>query len=86
MKMKEILKYPLISEKAVKLIDNENTIVFIVGDKANKIEIKREFERLYGAKVDEVRTTTTKKGEKKAYIKISKEYKARDIASKLGVL
>ncbi|RLG18611.1 50S ribosomal protein L23 [Nanoarchaeota archaeon] len=84
--MKEILKYPLISEKAVKLIDKENTIVFIVGDKANKVEIKREFEKLYGVKVEKVRTCTTKKGEKKAYIKIAREYKARDIASKLGVL
>ncbi|MCW1300924.1 MAG: 50S ribosomal protein L23 [Candidatus Nanoarchaeia archaeon] len=83
--MKALL-YPLISEKSVKLIEQENTITFIVNEKANKIEIKREFERQFGVKVDEVRVCTTKHGEKKAYIRVNKAFKAREIATKLGVL
>ncbi|MEM0043601.1 MAG: 50S ribosomal protein L23 [Sulfolobales archaeon] len=77
---------PVTSEKALSLIEKENVITLIVDRRANKKVIKEAVERLYEVKVERVRTIITRTGEKKAYIKLSREYKASDIATKLGVL
>lgn len=82
----EVLLYPLISEKAVNMIEAENKICFIVNKKTTKREVKDSVERLYKAKVDSVRVIKDMKGRKKAIVKINKEFKAGDIAIKLGVL
>ncbi|MEM5766510.1 MAG: 50S ribosomal protein L23 [Candidatus Aenigmatarchaeota archaeon] len=81
----KILKYPYTTEKSVAMIDKENKIVFIVNRKASKKQIKEAFEKLFEVKVDKVNTETTFMGEKKAYIKLKPEFKARDIATKLGI-
>ena len=41
-KHKEIILFPLITEKAVDAIERENKLSFIVGKKATKPEIKKE--------------------------------------------
>ncbi|MEM7814122.1 MAG: 50S ribosomal protein L23 [Candidatus Aenigmatarchaeota archaeon] len=82
----KILKYPYTTEKSVALIDKENKIVFIVDRKANKKQIKEAFEKLFEVKVEKVNTEITFKGEKKAYIKLKPEFKARDVATKLGIV
>lgn len=82
----KILKYPYLTEKSVSLIEKENKIVFIVNRKANKKQIKEAFEKLFEVKVEKVNTLITKKGEKKAFIKLKKEFKASDIAAKLGMV
>jgi large subunit ribosomal protein L23 len=83
---REVIIRPLMSEKALRLIEELNTLTFIVRRDANKHEIKRAVERLYGVKVEKVNTLITPQGEKKAYVKLSKEYKASDLAAKLGLL
>ncbi len=82
----EVLLYPLMTEKAISLIERENTITFIVDRKANKQEIKKAFEEMFKVKVRKVRTLVDTKGRKKAYIAISKEHNAADIAAKLGMM
>lgn len=83
---KKVLLYPIISEKTIRLIERENKIVFAVDIRSNKKEIKEEFEKMFNVKVEKVNTLITPKGIKKAYIKLKKEYKALDIASKLGII
>jgi len=83
---REVIIRPLMSEKALRLLEELNTLTFIVRRDANKHDIKRAVERLYGVKVEKVNTLITPQGEKKAYVKLSKEYKASDIAAKLGLL
>jgi LSU ribosomal protein L23P len=83
---REVIIRPLMSEKALRLLEELNTLTFIVRRDANKHEIKRAVERLYGVKVEKVNTLITPQGEKKAYVKLSKEYKASDVAAKLGLL
>ncbi|MCI4460379.1 MAG: 50S ribosomal protein L23 [Acidilobus sp.] len=83
---REVIIRPLMSEKALRLLEELNTLTFIVRRDANKHEIKRAVERLYGVKVEKVNTLITPQGEKKAYVKLSKEYKASDLAAKLGLL
>ncbi len=81
-----IIRRILATEKAINYIENHNTLVFIVDLKANKHEIRRAVEELFGVKVVKVRTLITPKGEKKAYVRLSPEYKASEIASRLGIL
>jgi large subunit ribosomal protein L23 len=82
----KILIRPVQSEKALSLIDKQNTLTFIVDINATKHDIKRAVEYLFNVKVEKVRTLITPKGEKKAYVKLAPEYKASDIATKLGLM
>ncbi|HIQ50202.1 MAG TPA: 50S ribosomal protein L23 [Nanoarchaeota archaeon] len=82
----KIIKYPLLTEKAVGLIETQNKIVFIVDRSATKKQIAKAVEKLFEVKVEEVRTLIDRKGRKKAYVKLSKEYKASDIATRLGMI
>ncbi len=54
--MKNIIKKPIISEKATDLSEKFNRFTFAVDREANKIEIKNAVEKLYGVQVTEVRT------------------------------
>jgi len=80
------IEYPLLSEKAVGAIEKENKIVFIVRKDSTKQEIKEEVERLYKVKVADVNTMISIKGKKKAYVKLTPEFKATDIATKLKII
>ncbi len=83
---RETVKFPLITEKAVNVIETENKLVFIVNKKSTKTEIKKAVEKLFEVKVDSINTVNDAKGKKKAIVKINKKFKANDIAIKLGVL
>ncbi|MCE4625080.1 MAG: 50S ribosomal protein L23 [Desulfurococcales archaeon] len=74
------------SEKALQLIEEQNTLTLIVRRDATKHQIKKAVEEIYGVKVDKVRTLITPRGEKKAYVKLSKEYKASELATRLGLI
>ncbi len=79
-----ILK-PITSEKAVKLIDLDNTLLFQAERQFSKIQIKKEVEKIFKVKVEKVRTLLH--GNKKyAYVKFKKEFPAIDIATKLGMI
>lgn len=81
-----IIIRPVQSEKALRLIEEQNTLTFIVDRKATKHDIKRAIEQAFGVKVEKVNTLITPRGEKKAYVKLAKEYSASDIAARLGIL
>ena len=86
LKAYEILRFPLITEKAVNMIETENKLVFIVNQNATKGEVRKAVESLYQVEVDGVNIIRDMKSRKKAIVKINKKYKADDIATKLGVL
>lgn len=52
----EVIKRPLITEKATALKSESNQVVFEVARNANKIEIKSAVETLFEVKVTNVRT------------------------------
>nr|MDO8100298.1 50S ribosomal protein L23 [Candidatus Njordarchaeota archaeon] len=80
-----VIVRPVITEAALEAIERENKLVFIVSRKANKHMIRRAIERLYEVEVMKVNTAILPTGEKKAYITLRPEFKASDIATKLGV-
>ena len=82
----KVLLHPLVTEKTVGMVEKENKLVFIVDRKANKRQIKEAFEKLFGVKVEKVNTLISRDGRKKAFIKLKKEFKASDVAVKLGIL
>ena len=81
-----VLKYPLLTEKSVGAIEKDNRIVFIVEKNASKDEIKKEIEKAYKVKVKSINTMISIKGLKKAYIKLTPEFKATDLATKLRII
>ncbi|MBS3112681.1 50S ribosomal protein L23 [Candidatus Woesearchaeota archaeon] len=81
-----IIKYPVSTEKSIRLLESENKLVFRVERHTKKIEIKQAIEELFNAKVEKVNTLTTSKGEKRAYVKFSPETPAIDIATQLGLM
>jgi len=81
-----VIKYPLVSEDAVTLIEAENKITFIVDADASKNDIRRAVEELYEVSVDHVNSVVTPEGRKKAYVKLAPDYKASDLAVRLGIL
>jgi large subunit ribosomal protein L23 len=85
MKPYEILLHPDITEKSMGLIEKENKLVFIVARLATKRQIKNAVESLYEVKVDKINTSITPKGVKKAYVKLKPEFKAEEIATRIGV-
>ncbi|MEM2006547.1 MAG: 50S ribosomal protein L23 [Sulfolobales archaeon] len=84
--MHNVIKAAVSSEKAIAYMERYNTLIFIVDLRATKNDIKRAVEELFGVKVLRVRTVITPKGEKKAYVKLTQEYKASDVATKLGMV
>ena len=82
----KIIKYPLSTEKSVRLMESENKLIFVVDKRAKKQEIKKAIEELFKAKVLKVTTFISPKGEKRAYIKFSPETPAIDIATQLGLM
>ena len=78
--------HPLISEKAINVIEKENKITFIVKKGTTKSKIKKAFETLYDAKAEKVNIIKDMKGRKKAIVKVGKDYKAENIATKLGII
>jgi large subunit ribosomal protein L23 len=81
-----ILKYPHMTEKSIGMVEKENKIVFIVDMKADKKKIREAFEKVFEVKVANVNTEITLGGQKKAYIKLKPEFKAADVAIKLGIV
>ena len=81
-----IIKYPLTTESSMKLIEDSNTLVFIVDIKANKRQIKAAVKELYSIECDKVNTLITPRGLKKSYVKLSKNYDALDVANRVGVI
>ena len=58
MRMQEIIRRPLITEKSTELRDERNIVAFQVDRRANKIEIRRAVEAQFGVKVAEVRVAS----------------------------
>ena len=58
MRIQEIIRRPLITEKSTEMREDRNIIAFEVHRDANKIEVKRAVEAQFKVKVAEVRIAT----------------------------
>jgi len=82
----EVVLYPLMTEAASLMVEKENKLVFMVALKSTKTDVRRAVEELYEVEVEAVNLLITPHGEKKAFVKLRPEFKAADVAIKLGIL
>lgn len=86
-RLMQVLRTPHISEKALRVADNQRQFVFKVLPNATKLEIKQAVELLFKVKVEQVQTVRVKgkqknfgriKGKrsdwKKAYVKLQEGF------------
>lgn len=85
MKDYKVLVNPLTTEKSVRLMETENKLVFKINNRANKKDVKKAVENLFSVKVKKVNTHNRLDG-KIAYVTLTGEYNAMDIATELGVI
>jgi ribosomal protein L23 len=82
----QIVKYPLNTEKSIRLMESENKLIFVVHNDAKKVEVKKAIEEIFKAKVIKINIMKDMKGNKKAYVKFSDETPAIDIATNMGLM
>lgn len=81
-----IIKYPLSTEKSIRLMETENKLIFVVNKKATKKDIKKAIEEMFKVEVADVNIFINPNGEKRAYIKFSAKTPAIDIATHMGLI
>jgi len=81
----QIIKYPLSTEKAVRLMESENKLIFVVDIKARKQDVKKAIEEMFKVKVMNVNLAIVG-NQKRAYIKLSPDNPAIEIATQLGLM
>jgi ribosomal protein L23 len=82
----DILKFVLMTEKAVRMVELQNKLVFVVDRKADKPTITSAAESAFGSKVTSVETMIDQSGRKKAFVKFEKPGEAGEIAIRLGII
>ncbi len=80
-----IIVKPYITEKTFAMVENESKICFIVEISASKPQIAEAVKTLYNENVTHVNTARTIYG-KKAFVQFETTAKARDLATKIGML
>jgi large subunit ribosomal protein L23 len=93
MKLHEVIRRPVVTEKGVDKKDNERTLCFEVAPGANKVMVKQAVEQMFKVKVQQVRTANLegkmrRRGRfvgyrpdwKKAYVKLKPGQKVPDFA------
>ena len=89
----EVIKRPLVTEKGVTLKEEARTLSFEVARDANKTQVRQAVEKLFGVKVEDVRTSNVegklrRRGKfsgyrsdwKKAYVKLKPGQKMPEFA------
>jgi len=82
----KVLRYVLMTEKAVRMIELQNKLVFIVDRKSTKMQIKSAAEIAFQTPIVGVTTANDQKGRKKAFIKFKEPGQAGEIAIRLGII
>jgi large subunit ribosomal protein L23Ae len=83
---RSVIKAPLTTESAMKKIEDNNTLVFLVDAKANKRQIKHAVKELYEIKALKVNTLIRPDGQKKAYVRLTSDFDALDVANRIGII
>jgi len=82
----DVILYPMMTERSLNMIENENKLVFMVDRRSTKKDISYAIQTLYEVEVEHVNTLIARNNQKKAFIKLKPEYDATDLAVKLGLL
>ncbi len=81
-----VVKFPVSTEKNVRLMEAENKLLFVVERRTTKSDVKRAIEVMFKVKVVKVNTYFGADGQKRAYVTFSAETPAIDVATNLGLI
>ena len=76
---------PVVTEKAVMMIESQNILTFQTGKETTKHEIKKEIENLFKVKIKKIRTLV-RRNKKYVYVRLKPQFAALDVATKLGIM
>ncbi|KAE8711182.1 60S ribosomal protein L23a [Hibiscus syriacus] len=76
----------ILTKSAMKKIEDNNTLVFIVDIRADKKKIKDAVKKMYDIRAKKVNTLIRPDGTKKAYVRLTPDYDALDVANKIGII
>jgi ribosomal protein uL23 len=82
----QIIKFPLSTEKAIRQIEFDNRLSFVVHPRATKKDVRKAVEILFNVKVIKVNVQNSFSGQKKAYVKLSAADIASDVSADLGLI
>lgn len=74
------------SEGSIKKIEDSNTLVLKVAREANKHQIKLAVKKLYNVDVLKINTLIKPDGTKKAFVRLTADHDALDVASRVGYI
>merc|ERR1712048_537226 len=81
-----IIQCPVTTESAMKKIEEINTLVFLVDIQATKCKIKQAVKEMYDVQCAKVNTLIRPDGRKKAYVHLTQDYDALDVANRIGII
>lgn len=81
-----MIRYPVSTEKAIKMLELDNALVFVVDRRATKPEIRKALEEKFKVMITEIRTLVDRNGDKRAIVRLSPETPAIDVATNLGLM
>jgi len=81
----QIIVRPIVTEASLEAVESQNRLTFYVAPGANKNTIKWAVEVLYEVVVEKVNTLVLPDGRKKALVRLTPEYSAAEVATKLGI-
>ena len=82
----QIITAPLATEKCIRLIEFNNTLVFRTHPRATKRDVKKAIQELFKVKVKSVNILNSVQGFKKAYVTLDPNYLASDVSADLGFI
>ncbi|TIB73112.1 hypothetical protein E3Q23_03112 [Wallemia mellicola] len=82
----QVIQLPVNTEAAMKKVEDDNTLVFLVDRRANKRQIKDAVKKLYDVDAAKVNTLIRPDASKKAFIRLTPDHDALDVANRIGLL
>ena len=81
----QIIVSPVMTEGVFDLLEAENKLVFTCHREATKTQIRQAVEELFEVKSLKINTQIRPGGTKRAYIRLTEDYSAMDVAMQLGM-
>jgi large subunit ribosomal protein L23 len=82
----KVIKYPLSTEKAIRQIEFDNKLVFVVHPRSTKADVKKAVEELFKVTVAKVNIHNSFQGGKRAFVKLGGDSIASDVSADLGLI
>jgi len=81
-----VIKFPISTEKAIRQIEFNNKLAFVVHPRSTKADVKKAVETLFKVSVLKVNIQNSIHGQKRAYVTLGADSLASDVSADLGLI